>query len=352
MLGGCILMPRVWKLKGKGGADHSLRSYDYFIKHHCAACGWSFETKSIKTFDDFKQFFSEHAGEDHKWSRQGIHSLFDQVKAGDFLWTRKEGIYYVAKVPREPRELFYFDTSREAHDYDCAPQLRNIEWKEVGTEEKVPGSISTYTGNRKSISQVDRQELETKETGYTPTALFSAMQFHEEKYFLEAANLNHSDLWFFLNYQAAEDLASLWLYDRYKYVTIPSTSKQSTQKYEFVLIDGTIHNKARSAKRIYVQVKNGNKSLDLDYYKDLLSMDNDEVWLFSTRGHININQGQKASIVCCRREKNTPSGYSIKVFKIQELLDFAFDKNVLPILPKSITTWVKYINDGARLSIC
>ena len=103
-------MPRVWKLKGKGGADHSLRSYDYFIKHHCAACGWSFETKSIKTFDDFKQFFSEHAGEDHKWSRQGIHSLFDQVKAGDFLWTRKEGIYYVAKVPREPRELFYFDT--------------------------------------------------------------------------------------------------------------------------------------------------------------------------------------------------------------------------------------------------
>ncbi|WP_289443446.1 hypothetical protein [Lacticaseibacillus paracasei] len=81
-------------------------------------------------------------------------------------------------------------------------------------------------------------------------------------------------------------------------------------------------------------------------------MDNDEVWLFSTRGHININQGQKASIVCCRREKNTPSGYSIKVFKIQELLDFAFDKNVLPILPKSITTWVKYINDGARLSIC
>lgn len=344
-------MPSVWKLKGKGGEGHNLHSYDYFIKHHCAACGWSFDpmkrTKPIKTFDDYKQFFENHSGE-HIWNRQGIHTLFDRVKAGDFLWVRKDGVYYVAKVPAEPKELFYFDASCEAYDYDCAPQLRRIEWREVGTEEEVPGSISTYTANKQSISQVDKQEDKINKTEYTPTALFSAIQFHEEKHYLGKATLSKSDLWRFLDYKAVEDLASLWLYDKYKYVTIPSTSKISTQKYEFVLIDGTIHNKSRSAKRVYIQVKNGDVDLDLGTYENLLSKDSDEVWLFSTRGHITMNKKQKSSIVCCRRDETKPNGYSSDVFKIHDLLDFAFDENVSPILPASITTWVEYINDHAN----
>lgn len=354
LLEGCILMPRVWKLKGKGGADHSLRSYDYFIKHNCAACGWSFEptkrTKPIKTLDDYKQFFEDHAN-GHAWNRQGIHTLFDRVKAGDFLWTcRKNGMYYVARVPAEPKELFHFDPSGDAYDHDCVPQLRKIEWKEVGTEETVPGSVSTYTANRQSIFQVDKQEDKINESEYTATGLFSALQLDEEEYYLEKLTLSKSDLWRFLNYQSVEDLVSLWLYDQYNYVTIPSTSKMSTANYEFVLIDGTIHNSARSSKRIYIQVKNGNVDLDPVCYKDLLSRNNHEVWLITTGGQITIDKKQKASIVCCRRDETAKSGYSTKAFKISNLLDFAFDERVSPILPTPIAIWVKFINDHANPS--
>ena len=31
-----------WKIKGKGGSDHDIKSYEFFIKNHCVSCGWSF----------------------------------------------------------------------------------------------------------------------------------------------------------------------------------------------------------------------------------------------------------------------------------------------------------------------
>ena len=158
-------MPNVWKVIGKGGKRHDLQSHDYFVEHNCASCGWSFDpiqgTKLIdeKSLESFKDFFSKaeiNTEKPHKWGHQGVHTLFEKVKPGDFLWTRIAGEFYVAKVQKS--SVFRYDNSAEAHKFDCSPQLTNIKWKKVGTIEKVPGSISTYCGNRGAIYQVDKNE--------------------------------------------------------------------------------------------------------------------------------------------------------------------------------------------------
>lgn len=101
------------------------------------------------------------------------------------------------------------------------------------------------------------------------------------------------------------------------------------------MIAGTIHNKTRFTKIVYVQVKNEAFNLNLCDYKDLLSIGNDEVWLFSDCGHTNINQEQKPSIVCSQHDTTIPSGYSMKPFQLQALLDFTFGKNISPILSRA-----------------
>lgn len=105
-----------WKIKGKGGSDHDIKSYEFFIKNHCVSCGWSFseieERKNIETLDDYKAFFKKYTKKD--WNQQGVHQLFDNVKRGDFIWVRCGGVYYVAKVSQSPRSYFLSHYSKKA----------------------------------------------------------------------------------------------------------------------------------------------------------------------------------------------------------------------------------------------
>jgi hypothetical protein len=52
---------RTWRIKGKGGGDHNIKSHEYFIKNNCLSCGWSFPDNvgriGIVTLDDYKRFW-------------------------------------------------------------------------------------------------------------------------------------------------------------------------------------------------------------------------------------------------------------------------------------------------------
>lgn len=340
-------MIRTWKVKGRGMFDnHRVVSSAYFIKNNCVSCGWGLpdveDRHLINNFKMYKNAWHNRYGHEKKWSYQGVHHLFESVKKGDYIWTRLNGIYYVAEVPDDPKELFYNDLSREALEYDAQIQLKNIIWKKVGTEESVPGSVSTFSSNRNSIVKVDNNE--TEQQGYSITSLFSKKALNPNS----IIKINDKSMIFrLIEPSGLEDIIALWLYDKYGYIVIPSTNKKSTQTYEYVMIDTKKENgKYLSHKRIYLQAKNGNNNLMLNDYLPLLD-DGDEIWLVTTLGNIYNQNEEIEDKKIIKYMKGCNNIVKVK-YDIKELENFIFDTNNLQILPKSIALWIPFFDEVLR----
>lgn len=334
-------MVSTWKIKGRGMyGDDRIISSKYFISKNCVSCGWgSPVTKHkeyIKDFQTYKEKWLEMYGEDKKWGYQGVHHLFESVKKGDFLWTRLNGEYYVAQVPEDPITLFHIDYSDEALQHDSTVQLKNIKWLKCGTEDTVPGSISSFTSNRNSIVKVDKGE--TIQDGYTATSIFSAKILNPN---FDLPIKDKRMVFNFIGPSGFEDIIALWLYDRFNYVVIPSTNKKSTQTYEFVLVDGSkVENRYQSSRRVYLQAKNGENDLFFKNYTNLLQNDIDEVWLVTSRGNIYGLSGEKEKNQIVRYKK-TSEKYEAISFDLKLLIDFIFDTTKNSILPESIKVLTK-----------
>ncbi|KLD41754.1 hypothetical protein [Lactiplantibacillus plantarum] len=339
-----------WRAKGKGGPNHDVNSYEYFIKNDCVSCGYSFPyadgREHIQSLSDFKKFWHDQNGEYKsapKWNRQGVHFLFDNLKKGDFIWTRKAGQYYVAEVPDSPENLFYFDAGSDATAFDCSAQLNNIHWIKVGAEADVPGSVSVYNFYS-SIGRIDVREnlYKINDIQYTATGLFSAVKAGVlSPKGIKKINFNRHDLFSLIRYSDTEDLVALWLFDKFNYIVIPSTNKLSTQKYEFVLLNASknLNGKYRDSKNIYIQVKNGAIDLKSKDYTSLLKDDRNEVWLVTTSGRIdNLSVGGIMRL-CLKNSKVQKSFWGI-----EELLNFAFNPEKKNIIPDNILFWVLLCN--------
>ncbi len=317
-----------WKIKGKGGSDHDIKSYEFFIKNHCVSCGWSFPNvpgrEKINTFEDYKEFWNKQIKENHwnsKWGYQSVHQLFENVRKGDFIWVRCNGIYYVAEIPDKPKNLFHFDVGEIASSFDCSAMLTDINWMPVGKEDAVPGSVSTYTHNRRAITKVDNHETTLETSQYTATSYYSAILLNKTNLLPPKMIHTRSSLFNLIGYAAAEDLVALWLYDQFNYVVIPSTNKIGTQRYEFVLVDVSKKQGSYKKRRIYIQVKNGTTSLKSNDYTSLLSNKNEELWLVTTAGSIDSDKSKKIVQYYLDDSRNLIE----KNYSINKLLDFAFD---------------------------
>lgn len=333
-------MVRTWNAKGRGKVDNkTVISSEYFIENSCMSCGWSGPYHTYKDyvvdFQTYKEKWIELYSPSKNWNNQGVHHLFESVKKGDFIWTRLNGVYYLAEVPDDPINLFYIDDSKEANEYDCVVQLKNIQWIKCGTEESVLGSVSTFTSNRNSLVRVDNNESQYQ--GYTSTSIFSNKILHPN------SKLRIQDRNMILNQvgpSGFEDIVALWLYDKYNYVVIPSTNKKSTQTYEFVLIDGTkVNGEYTSKKRIYLQAKNGNVDLYLKDYTELLKQNGDEVWLVTSGGKVYDSEktAEQHQIVQYIKDTNSikKQSYSLTI-----LVDFIFDQTKQNILPEVLLTLI------------
>lgn len=332
-------MSTTWKVKGRGKYNKkTVMSSEYFIKNNCVSCGWgapALENQEyVNDITSYKEKWEEmYRKENRKWGYQGIHQLFEKVQKGDFLWTRVAGEYYVAQVTDKPEKLFFLDFSDTAKKYDCVVQLRNIFWKRIGTEEKVPGSISTYSSNRNAIVRVDSGEK------IKVTSIYSDSVLNNTK-ITKISDRNM--ILRFIGPSGFEDVIALWMYDKFNYVVIPSTNKKNTQKYEFVLIDGTRNdNDYISSKRIYLQAKNGDNNLHLKDY--LVNDSGDEIWLATSRGKIYDIEGNLETTKIVRYVRNE-NGYDKYGYEIEELTDFIFNPIKQNILPKAITVWTDFFN--------
>lgn len=253
--------------KAKSDADHQTDSAPFFIEKGILSAGWSFKDtpemraeaiEKIHTFSDYRKFFDETSdklGWNKKWNQQSVHFLFDNLQAGDFVWLKNKGTYWVTQVPQDPKSMFKFDMSEQFMAADAVAHMGPLEWIEVGGEDTVPGSVTTAKSRLQAAMQrIDNGDelIEFGDETYTTTSLIakSAIDKYNNippiKY-----EISKMQIFNLMGAIGLEDLVAFWLYSEYGYVVIPSTNKISTELYEFVMVDA----RGRTGKKIYLQKK-------------------------------------------------------------------------------------------------
>lgn len=143
-----------------------------------------------------------------------------------------------------------------------------------------------------------------------------------------------------------EDLLYFYLYNKNKYVVIPSTNKTSTQNYEFEMI-----NHENRDEKIYIQVKNGySKGSDL-YLEDYQKLDG-KVYLLTTAGNIYETKTKKKLLQIAFKQNyefeeigSTKNNNKIYAINPEALYEFAKEayKNESILMPHSILQWFEYL---------
>ena len=337
-------MKRSYFNKAKADADHQTNSAAFFIENGILSAGWSFKNtlemradaaEKIHNFNDYRAYFEETVAKlnwKKKWNNQGVHYLFDNLQAGDFVWIRDKGVYWVTEIPDDPKAMFKFDMSEKYIEYDAVAHIGPLKWVRVGTEEMVPGSVSTAKGRLKGAMQRIDNGDESAPFGnewYTTTSLIGKLAINQEQHSPSLkTELSKSQIFNLMVASGLEDLLAMWLFDKYGFIVIPSTNKLSTELYEFVMIDG----RSRTDKKIYVQTKNGKVDLYSDNYKGILrNGTHDEVWLLTRSGAIDGDDTSHfVKVTIDHVEKHS----------LDELIEFIFDKNNDAILPPLVKKWI------------
>lgn len=330
--------------KAKADADHQTDSAPFFIEKGVLSAGWSFKdtpemrveaVEKIHTFSDCRKFFDETSnkfGWNKKWNKQSVHYLFDNLQAGDFVWLKNKGTYWVTQVPQEPKSMFKFDMSEQFMAADSVAHIGPLEWVEVGGEDTVPGSVTTAKGRLQAAMQrIDNRDeaIDLGDDVYTTTSLIakSAIDKHNDISPIRF-EIPKTQIFNLMGAIGLEDLVAFWLYSEYGYVVIPSTNKISTELYEFVMVDA----RGRTDKKIYLQTKNGKVDLYSGDYKHLLREGlNDEVWLVTREGSIDGDVSLKFA-------RQTRDG--VERHDFNELTDYIFDKQIEAILPPLVQVWL------------
>lgn len=299
----------VWRLQTKTDGG---RIGQFCLDKGIAAVGWSLlnvaqsEREKIQNYSQFVTY-AECA-----YSGFGSVNRLQEVRAGDFIWIRHEGRYYMGHVSKDSH--WQFDSSEEAARMDAANQLTNIRWIRFAQadESTVPGAISTAFIKGSTLQRINKPGVDE----------FSKLLYNREmgkRIYDVQFELTEPNFYSMLSPSDCEDLLCMWLYAKYGYICIPSTNKLATQLYECVLLD------PKTGEHIYIQVKNGNVEIDADDYKQLQGV----TWLFTTKGRV-INA-----------EKHN----HMKVADPCELYDFAISDESVHILPPSIKAWVNFLEE-------
>ena len=137
-------MANIWRIHlRKGDAGDSVSIGNYCINHKIAAMGWGLNSKNadiqsgnitINSYKDY-EYYAQMEGQ----SVNNVRRLAEEIKPGDFIWTRCNNIYYLAKVSEHSK--YKYDPSDEAIENDACNQITNIEWKCIGDDKVIDTNI-------------------------------------------------------------------------------------------------------------------------------------------------------------------------------------------------------------------
>lgn len=283
-------MGTVWRLQTRTDSEDGKKISKYCLKHKVAALGWSInddhiniynpeaiteiqeKRKDIKTIDEYYDVVRKYGlyKINHKKRLVAIDML-REVKKGDYIWMRDNGIYYLGYVGDKLRYRYNF--RNKALKHDAANQIKDVLWKQIGDESQVPGVIATAFIQGRTLQRVRKAYMyEYASFIYNGKPLVVNAESNESLKQLFFNCLSPSD---------CEDLVCLYLYDKANYIAIPSTNKIATELYECVLVNPL------NGKLAYPQVKKGDKELKPNDYIELIKDNpNKEVYLFTSEGKV------------------------------------------------------------------
>lgn len=323
-------MNTVWRLQVNTSYKEGEGIGKYLLDNDIMAIGWSFRDshidgvikenlelakkdryliEDIKGYTEFCKkyniFFNKGKINDN------VRRFTQDIKLGDLIWMRYEGIYYLARFNSESKVIY--TCTEETMERDACIQITNVNWQKIGDESAVPGAVTTAFIAGFTLSRIHNEGVEefsefiydkmTGENYYADTKL----TFNQDNFY---SSISPSD---------CEDLLCMYLNKEYGYVVIPSTNKKSTKLYECVLLD------PKTGKNIFIQVKNGETDIKAEKY---LHLDGD-VYLLTTKGKIT-NYDRK-------NHKN------IKVVDPKELFDYLHREDFQNYLPQSIKYWIELL---------
>lgn len=357
----------VWRVHTNTDAKKDAKESvaDYCIKNNCICLGWSLKDEHLRkdniseipyserkhisigsdkeSYEKYEQFIKDYKIYGGKVS-SNIVALKNEMKANDLVWMRKEGIYFLGIVGENSR--YYYNSDDKLLDMDASNQRTDIKWIKAGDESAVPGVVTTAFIMGRTLQRINQDGV----LEFSQHLVNEECLKNGEKPIYDIRNVEESPTNFFnfISPNDCEDLVSMWLYKKFGYIPVPSTSKIFTELYECVLLNPNKENN----REVYIQVKKSGHNINL-YISDYVHL-RGEVFLFTTRGGIKYKRNQSKT-VNKDRFYNTDNSYNRKVinqktFKgkinrciysinTEAIYDFVFEGENDKYLPKKIIKW-------------
>lgn len=319
-------MTNIWRLHTKTNGENIA---EYCIENKVIALGWSLcdshieehvkknsimnkeeiikKRNNIKTFADYKKIIDDYKIYGDKVN-DNIKRLANNINKNDLIWLKNNGIFYLGRVAEESSYSFKIDVFTKSND--ATNQYTDIHWYEIGDLSEVPGSLSNKFIKGSTLQRIHDNSIK----------VFSKLIYNEKNgdniYNDIKFDVENDSFFSLLSSEDVEDLLALWLFRKFGYITIPSTSKKTTELYEYVMID------PKTGKKIFTQVKQGSTNIDANNYKNLDS----EVWLLTTEGKVQ-NEGISPEI---------------KVADPNEIKTFALSEDNYNLFSQKIKNWIEY----------
>ena len=366
-------MSEVWRLQTKTEVSKKNKLEDKvakeLIKRKIVAIGWTLREdiyneltmseknklekneKLIKNnFKEYKKIIEQETyetikGEKKKFFNGKINNSLNnlkKLKENDLVWIRSKGKYYLGRITEKSHYLYAYRDSQKNSDIlklGINNQFTDIDWCEVGSESDIPGRILIAFYQKGTLIEIDEESALN----------ISQIIYNKKDKYYEIDNkiLNNKENFYgLLSPYDCEDLLYFYLYNKNKYVVIPSTNKTSTQNYEFEMVNPKNRN-----EKIYIQVKNGySKGSDL-YLEDYQKLDG-KVYLLTTAGNIYETKTKKKLLQIDFKQNyefeeigSTENNKKIYVVNPEALYEFAKEayKNETILMPKSILQWFEYL---------
>lgn len=299
----------VWRLNMKtdGVYKHGQSNLlNFCINQKIVGIGWSsldFKEKLDKNINNPKdiQNYIWYSYKNDKKSTKGFATasniMIDRMSIGDYVWTRADGTYKIAKILSEVK---YMKDNELYKDFDIG-FYREVEYcnKNINISE-VPGKIIASFSASSTVQNVadDKGQL----------FHYSDSLFRGEDNF----KITLEDWTEFFSADDIEEIVGLYLQVKFNLYVYTSTNKRSTEKIEFELVD-------KKGQLYGVQVKSGGVSLNgKDYEEKSKEM---KVFLFASNNEVNTN--------------NNSNIIHIKVSEVTRFIE-----EYKHILPKRISYWL------------
>ena len=137
-------MANIWRIHlRKGSGKDGVPIGDYCIKNRVAAMGFRLKKHQdkIKNRDIIVRNYNDYENyaklEDVNY--YSVRLLAQEVKPGDFIWTRIDGIFYLAKINSNCE--YHYNYSDEAFEKSACNELTNVDWKRIGDDTVVDTDI-------------------------------------------------------------------------------------------------------------------------------------------------------------------------------------------------------------------